>query len=104
MDGPIEQLDQPIAAGTAEDAAATYSTMATTEITASYRDYSRYLELGGDLARHKKCESNFPARIHRMVSNADHSDIVGWLVRRRPPPLLKQINVWISSASHPRYL
>ena len=100
MDGdePIEQLEQPIAADTADDAAAAYSTMATTEITASYRDYSRYLELGGDLARHKKCESNFPARIHRMVSNADHSDIVHWQVRRRPP-LLKQINVWTSSAS-----
>ena len=100
MDGdePIEQLEQPIAAGTAEDAAAAYSTMATTEITASYRDFSRYLELGGDFTRQKKCGRNFPARIHSMVSNADHSDIVHWQVRQRPP-LLKQINVWTSSAS-----
>ena len=80
---PTKQPEQPIAADTADDdASATYDASATTEITASYRDYSRYLELGGDLTRHKKCDRNFPARVHRMVSNPDHSHIIHWLVRR----------------------
>mmetsp|Transcript_4969 Transcript_4969/g.11163 ORF Transcript_4969/g.11163 Transcript_4969/m.11163 type:complete len:261 (+) Transcript_4969:404-1186(+) len=56
---------------------------ATTEITASYRDYSRYLELDGNLPRHKKWDRNFPARIHRMVSNAADHDIVHWLPHGR---------------------
>ncbi|EJK72567.1 hypothetical protein THAOC_05889, partial [Thalassiosira oceanica] len=39
--------------------------------------------LDGNLPRHKKWDRNFPARIHRMVSNAADHDIVHWLPHGR---------------------
>ena len=45
-----------------------------------YRDYSRYLERGGELVAHKKSTNNFPARLHRMLSDDQHSDVISWMV------------------------
>lgn len=47
----------------------------------TYRDFSRYLEEGGELIRHKKCEANFPAKLHRMVSEPRNSQAITWMVR-----------------------
>ena len=47
----------------------------------TYHDYSRYLEQGGPLIKHKKSTDNFPARLHRMLSNEEHSDVICWMVR-----------------------
>ncbi|EJK74037.1 hypothetical protein THAOC_04313 [Thalassiosira oceanica] len=39
----------------------------------TYRDFSHYIEEGGELVKHKKCTNNFPARLHRMLENEEHS-------------------------------
>lgn len=53
----------------------------------TYRDYSRYVEEGGELIKHKKCGNNFPARLHRMLSDAaaldQYSDIITWMPHGR---------------------
>ena len=46
----------------------------------TYRDYSLYVEEGGELLRHKKSGNNFPARLHRMLSDETHSDVITWMV------------------------
>ena len=48
----------------------------------SYRDYSQYIQSGGEIIKHKKSTNNFPARLHRMLSDEGHSDIITWMVRR----------------------
>ena len=48
----------------------------------TYHDYSRYLEQGGKLIKHKKSTNKFPARLHRMLSNEEHSDVICWMVRQ----------------------
>ena len=46
----------------------------------TYRDYSRYVEEGGELIKHKKSGNNFPARLHAMLSNEENSDAITWMV------------------------
>ena len=47
----------------------------------TYRDYSRYIENGGQLIKHKKSEKNFPAKVHKMISDQRHSNVITWMVR-----------------------
>lgn len=49
----------------------------------TYRDYSRFLEAGGKLITHKKSTDNFPARLHRILSNEEHSDVICWMPHGR---------------------
>lgn len=46
----------------------------------TYRNYSRYVEEGGELITHKKSTDNFPARLHKALSIPDHSDVITWQV------------------------
>jgi hypothetical protein len=48
----------------------------------TYRDFSRYVEEGGELVKHKKSGNNFPARLHKILSASDpgHSDVITWMV------------------------
>lgn len=45
----------------------------------TYRDFSHYIEEGGELIRHKKSHDNFPKRLHKLVSG-EHSDVITWMV------------------------
>jgi len=45
----------------------------------SYSDYSRYIERGGELVKHKKSQNNFPARLHRLLSE-QNGNVLVWLV------------------------
>ena len=47
----------------------------------TYRDFSRYLEHGRHLDRHKKVEANFPAKLHQMLSDPHFEHIIVWMVR-----------------------
>ena len=47
----------------------------------TYRDFSTYLDDGGRLFKHKKCHKNFPAQLHKILSDPDNSEIVTWMVR-----------------------
>jgi len=49
----------------------------------AYRDFSRYEEEGGQLTKHKKAGNNFPARLHRMLSDPQNSHAVAWMVSGR---------------------
>lgn len=49
----------------------------------TYRDFSHYIEEGGELVKHKKCTNNFPARLHRMLENEEHSDVITWMPHGR---------------------
>ena len=49
----------------------------------TYRDFSRYIEDGGELIKHKKCEANFPAKIHKMLSDPRHADAITWMPHGR---------------------
>ena len=46
----------------------------------TYRDYSRYIEDGGELIRHKKSNNNFTARLHRVLSHPQNSAVITWMV------------------------
>ena len=46
----------------------------------TYRDFSRFTDGGGQLIKHKKSEANFPAKLHKMVSDPRHSRIITWMV------------------------
>ena len=48
----------------------------------TYRDFSRYVEEGGELVKHKKSGNNFPARLHKILSASDpgHSAVITWMV------------------------
>lgn len=46
----------------------------------TYRDYSRYIEDGGELIRHKKSNNNFTARLHRVLSDPQNSAVITWMV------------------------
>jgi hypothetical protein len=48
----------------------------------TYRDFSRFVEEGGKLVKHKKSGNNFPARLHRVLSSTDpcHSAVISWMV------------------------
>jgi len=47
----------------------------------TYRDFSTYLDDGGRLFKHKKCYKNFPAQLHKILSDPEHSEIITWMVR-----------------------
>ena len=47
----------------------------------TYRDYSQYVNLGGELIKHKKSDRNFPAKLHHLVSDPKHSRAITWMVR-----------------------
>mmetsp|Transcript_44056 Transcript_44056/g.79050 ORF Transcript_44056/g.79050 Transcript_44056/m.79050 type:complete len:425 (-) Transcript_44056:524-1798(-) len=49
----------------------------------TYRDFSRYIDEGGQLIKHKKCEANFPAKLHKMLSESTHSDVITWMPHGR---------------------
>ena len=47
----------------------------------TYRDYSTYVQDGGELVKHKKSGNNFPARLHEVVSDEANSHAIAWMVR-----------------------
>ncbi|KAL9189653.1 hypothetical protein ACHAXT_009328 [Thalassiosira profunda] len=49
----------------------------------TYRDYSRYIEDGGKIAKHKKSEKNFPAKVHQMLSDPRNADAIAWMPHGR---------------------
>lgn len=67
----------------------------------TYRDYSRYLEEGGQLAKHKKCQANFPAKLHKILSEQAHSHIITWLPHGRAFKVLNKD--LLSSVVFPKY-
>ena len=46
----------------------------------SYQDYSTHVKNGGKLEKHKKSERNFPARLHKILSNEQYSHVISWMV------------------------
>ena len=50
----------------------------------TYRDYSRYVKDGGELLKHKKSGNNFPARLHRVLSDEENADVITWMVSLLP--------------------
>ncbi|KAL7530485.1 hypothetical protein ACHAWF_003396 [Thalassiosira exigua] len=49
----------------------------------TYRDFSRFIEEGGALQKHKKSDRNFPARVHEMLSDAANYHAVVWMPHGR---------------------
>mmetsp|Transcript_1758 Transcript_1758/g.3320 ORF Transcript_1758/g.3320 Transcript_1758/m.3320 type:complete len:137 (-) Transcript_1758:910-1320(-) len=49
----------------------------------TYRDFSNYTEDGGELIKHKKSGNNFPARLHKILSDPSHSDVITWMPHGR---------------------
>lgn len=49
----------------------------------TYRDFSQYTDHGGQLIKHKKCNNNFPAKVHLILSNPDHSHVITWMPHGR---------------------
>ncbi|EJK48243.1 hypothetical protein THAOC_32975 [Thalassiosira oceanica] len=47
---------------------------------AAYRDYSTYLQNGGELITHKKSDRNFPTKLHRIVSDPLNSLVITWML------------------------
>ena len=46
----------------------------------TYHDFSQYFEGGGEAFRHKKAGKNFPATLHRILSDSQYSHIISWMV------------------------
>eukprot|EP00584_Thalassiosira_punctigera_P005115 CAMPEP_0172537006 /NCGR_PEP_ID=MMETSP1067-20121228/8700_1 /TAXON_ID=265564 ORGANISM="Thalassiosira punctigera, Strain Tpunct2005C2" /NCGR_SAMPLE_ID=MMETSP1067 /ASSEMBLY_ACC=CAM_ASM_000444 /LENGTH=76 /DNA_ID=CAMNT_0013322215 /DNA_START=104 /DNA_END=331 /DNA_ORIENTATION=- len=42
----------------------------------TYRDLSRFLEYGGQIAKYKKSENNFPAKLHEILSSPRYSHVI----------------------------
>lgn len=57
----------------------TYST-ALRYVDHTYRDFSQYVEEGGTLIKHKKSTNNFPARLHKILSDSANADVITWMV------------------------
>lgn len=49
----------------------------------TYRDFSRYVEDGGELIKHKKSGNNFPARLHQILSDPAHAGAITWMPHGR---------------------
>jgi len=49
----------------------------------TYRDFSRYVDEGGQLIKHKKSENNFPARLHKILSEPKNSHVITWMPHGR---------------------
>lgn len=45
----------------------------------TYHDFSNYIIEGGELTKHKKSDNNFPARLHKLVSDGPN-DVITWMV------------------------
>mmetsp|Transcript_14882 Transcript_14882/g.34065 ORF Transcript_14882/g.34065 Transcript_14882/m.34065 type:complete len:410 (-) Transcript_14882:20-1249(-) len=57
---------------------------------AAYRDYSTYLQNGGELITHKKSDRNFPVKLHRIVSDPLNSLVITWMPHGRAFKVLKR--------------
>eukprot|EP00571_Detonula_confervacea_P008907 CAMPEP_0172328224 /NCGR_PEP_ID=MMETSP1058-20130122/60241_1 /TAXON_ID=83371 /ORGANISM="Detonula confervacea, Strain CCMP 353" /LENGTH=477 /DNA_ID=CAMNT_0013045327 /DNA_START=79 /DNA_END=1512 /DNA_ORIENTATION=+ len=49
----------------------------------TYRDFSRYIEGGGQVVKHKKSGANFPAKLHQMLSDPQFLHIIMWMPHGR---------------------
>ena len=49
----------------------------------TYREFSNYIEKGGKIEKHKKSESNFPARLHEILSDEQYSHLISWMPHGR---------------------
>lgn len=49
----------------------------------TYHDFAAYIEDGGKIEKHKKFGKNFPARLHAMLSDEQHSHIISWMPHGR---------------------
>mmetsp|Transcript_3116 Transcript_3116/g.4793 ORF Transcript_3116/g.4793 Transcript_3116/m.4793 type:complete len:400 (+) Transcript_3116:33-1232(+) len=49
----------------------------------TYRDFSTYINDGGKVQKHKKSESNFPARLYAMLAEEKYSHIISWMPHGR---------------------
>jgi len=49
----------------------------------TYHNYATFLEDGGKIEKHKKCERNFPALLHAMLSDEKYSHIISWMPHGR---------------------
>uniref|UniRef100_A0A7S2MAD3 HSF-type DNA-binding domain-containing protein n=1 Tax=Skeletonema marinoi TaxID=267567 RepID=A0A7S2MAD3_9STRA len=49
----------------------------------TYRDFSTYIKDGGKVQKHKKSESNFPARLYAMLAEENYSHIISWMPHGR---------------------
>lgn len=56
----------------------------------TYRDYSTYIQNGGQLIKHKKSDKNFPVKMHRILSNPMYSHIITWMPHGRAFKILKR--------------
>ncbi|KAL7534677.1 hypothetical protein ACHAXR_009370, partial [Thalassiosira sp. AJA248-18] len=54
----------------------------------TYQDLSCFIEEGGELIKHKKSGNNFPARLHKILSEPTYSDIITWMPHGRAWKLL----------------
>ena len=46
----------------------------------TYHDFSNYIIEGGELTKHKKSDNNFPARLHKLISDVNSNDVITWMV------------------------
>lgn len=46
----------------------------------TYQDFSRYIQQGGRLPRHKKSFSNFPAKLHIVLTDPYNAEAITWMV------------------------
>ena len=46
----------------------------------TYHDFATYIKDGGKVKKHKKSESNFPARLFAMLAEEKYSHIISWMV------------------------
>ncbi len=49
----------------------------------SYHDFSTYIENGGKVEKHKKCDRNFPARLHAILADERYAHIISWMPHGR---------------------
>ena len=49
----------------------------------TYRDFSTYIKDGNRIEKHKKCDRNFPALVHSILSNDQYSHIISWMPHGR---------------------
>ncbi|KAL9189727.1 hypothetical protein ACHAXT_009402 [Thalassiosira profunda] len=63
----------------------------------TYRDFSRYIEDGGALIKHKKSTNNFPAKLHKLLSDESYSAVITWMPHGRAWKVLDKERL-ISSA------
>lgn len=49
----------------------------------TYHDFSTYIKNGGRIEKHKKCDRNFPARLHAILADDQFSHIIAWMPHGR---------------------